>query len=64
MDCLRNYCIVFRVSSRVKNGETVVTSCSYRKKSPIFIDLIYFQEYQLIRSSLLMDSDAISIVLK
>jgi hypothetical protein len=63
MVCLRNYCIVCHVAGRVRNDKTVVMSCSY-KKSPEFIGLIYFQEYQLIRSSSLMGSDAIYIVLK
>ena len=64
-DCLFEKLLYFffRVSGSVRNSETVVTRCSY-KKYPVFINLIYFQEYQLIRSSSLMDSDAICVVLK
>lgn len=46
-------------------GEEWQDSCNELSyETSIFIELIYFQEYQLIRSSSLMDSDAIFIILK
>jgi hypothetical protein len=58
--CLRNYCLVFRDSSRVKNGETVVTSCSYGGKSLLYLLILLISRnvsvYEVLRWWILTSS--------